>query len=141
MSLHWREAPERAGDALAAMNAIVGELGGAYRVQRGKAVAEIVPVGASKGVAISTFLLEPPYRDRCPVFLGDDLTDEHGFEVVNAAGGISVHVGVEPTRARYRVSSPVEVRAQLRRWADGAPIVVSNFETVDGDMPGKTELP
>ena len=93
------------------------------------------------GIAISTFLLEPPYRDRCPVFLGDDLTDEHGFEVVNAAGGISVHVGGGLTRARYRVSSPIEVRAQLRRWADGAPITVSNFETVDSEMPGNTERP
>ena len=141
VSLHWRHAPERAQDALAAMNAIVADLGGTYRVQRGKAVAELVPAGASKGVAISAFLLEPPYRDRCPVFIGDDLTDEHGFEVVNQAGGISIHVGTGPTRAHYRLSSPTKVRALLRRWADGAPIRLADLEAVDrGARPSK-ELP
>ena len=122
VSLHWREAPERAEDGLAAMAAIVAELGGGYRLQRGKAVAEIVPAGASKGVAISQFLAAAPYHGRCPVFIGDDLTDEHGFEVVNAKGGLSVHVGAGPSRARFRLGSPAEVRAELLRWADGAPI-------------------
>ncbi|KAA5603081.1 trehalose-phosphatase [Blastochloris sulfoviridis] len=122
VSLHWRLAPERAEDALAAMTAIVADLGGAYRLQHGKAVAEIVPVGASKGVAISRFLAEPPYRDRCPVFIGDDLTDEHGFEVVNARGGLTIHVGAGPTRAQARLASPAEVRARIARWADGEPI-------------------
>ncbi|WP_126401978.1 trehalose-phosphatase [Blastochloris tepida] len=129
VSLHWRKAPERAEDAMAAMAAIVADLGGAYRLQHGKAVAEIVPVGASKGVAISRFLAEPPYRDRCPVFIGDDLTDEHGFEVVNARGGLTIHVGAGPTRAQARLASPAEVRALIARWADGGPIGLATAET------------
>ncbi|ALK10634.1 trehalose-phosphatase [Blastochloris viridis] len=129
VSLHWREAPERADDAVAAMSAIVADLGGGYRLQRGKAVAEIVPAGASKGVAISQFLAVPPYRGRRPVFIGDDLTDEHGFEVVNANGGLTAHVGAGPSRAQFRLASPAEVRAQLARWAQGEPIGLAPADT------------
>jgi trehalose 6-phosphate phosphatase len=122
VSLHWREAPHRAGDALAALAAAAGGLGEAYRIQHGKAVAELVPAHASKGNAIAQFLAAPPYQGRCPVFIGDDLTDEHGFEVVNAQGGLSAHVGAGPTCAKVRLRSPAEVRAALQRWAAGEPI-------------------
>jgi trehalose 6-phosphate phosphatase len=122
VSLHWRQAPHRAADALAALSAIAGGLGESYRIQRGKAVAELVPANASKGNAIAQFLAAPPYEGRCPVFIGDDLTDEHGFEVVNAKGGLSAHVGAGPTRAQFRLRSPAEVRAALQRWAEGEPI-------------------
>ena len=43
---------------------------------------------------------EPPFRGRVPVFVGDDLTDESGFAVVNARGGISVLVGDARTQRR-----------------------------------------
>jgi trehalose 6-phosphate phosphatase len=126
VSLHWREAPHRAGDALAALARVAHRLGDDYRVQHGKAVAELVPAGASKGTAIAQFLTAPPYEGRCPVFIGDDLTDEQGFEVVNAKGGLSAHVGAGPTRAQFRLGSPAEVRSALQRWAEGEPIGFSS---------------
>ena len=52
-------------------------------------------------------------------FLGDDLTDEGGFGVVNARDGVSVIVG-EPgrdTAARFFLMAPSEVLDFLRRLA------------------------
>jgi len=49
-----------------------------------------------------------------PVFVGDDLTDESGFAVVNAHAGISVLVGDrEPSAAHYGLPDPAAVRDWL----------------------------
>lgn len=118
IALHWRQAPdaEHALQAFAAHS--LSQLPG-YRLQHGKQVVELLPENsdegsADKGEAITTFLETPHFAGRVPVFAGDDLTDESGFEVVNARGGISVLVGDRSTSAaRYRLRDPAAVRAWL----------------------------
>ena len=85
--------------------------------QYGKAVAEILPAASGKGRVIASILDEPPYRGRRAIFVGDDLTDEHGFETVNAAGGVSVRIGGGETVATLRLPSPQALRQALSRWA------------------------
>jgi trehalose 6-phosphate phosphatase len=121
-ALHWRLAPDRAEEALAAAEEAAAALGPDYRLQRGKAVAEILPAGAAKGAVIERFLGEPGYRGRMPVFVGDDLTDEGGFAAVNGCGGVSVRVGEGPTGALKRVPSPAALRTLLARWVEAGRV-------------------
>jgi trehalose 6-phosphate phosphatase len=125
VAVHWRMAPEHADSALALARESAEALGSDYRIQFGKAVAEILPASSGKGRVIGAFLNEAPYRGRRPIFIGDDLTDELGFEVVNAAGGLSIRVGGGETIAKARLETPAELRRQLVRWADEGAIPFS----------------
>jgi trehalose 6-phosphate phosphatase len=120
LAAHYRLAPG-AGSALGALvERLAAESGGALAIQRGKMVFELRPAGKDKGTAIAEFLDEAPFRDRIPVFLGDDLTDEYGFSIVNGRGGVSVKVGDGPTEATARLPDVDAVRAWLERLAAAA---------------------
>jgi trehalose 6-phosphate phosphatase len=116
VALHYRLAPQMAQAALDAMREASAPLGGAVQIQAGKMVWELKPAGADKGVAIDEFMREAPFAGRTPVFLGDDVTDEHGFLVVNRLGGHSIKVGPGETAAPWRLADPAAARAWLRDW-------------------------
>ena len=52
------------------------------------------------------------------MFIGDDLTDEFGFELINRVGGCSVKVGEGGSAAHWRLPSADAVRAWLRRFLE-----------------------
>jgi trehalose 6-phosphate phosphatase len=122
VAVHWREAPQLEGLVLEAMEDVMKGLRPEYVLQKGKAVAEILSAEVNKGLAIEALLGAPPYLGRRPIFIGDDLTDEHGFDVVNRRGGVSVRVGLGPSCARLRIANPQDVRDRLCAWAAGRPI-------------------
>ena len=66
VAIHWRLAPHEKEFALATAQAAVEALGSDYRVQHGKAVAEILPSAAGKGKVIERFLHEAPYQGAVP---------------------------------------------------------------------------
>lgn len=105
LALHYRNAPEREPAARAATERLVAEYADAYVLQPGKMVYEIKPRGVDKGRALRAFMEEPPFTGRKPVFIGDDLTDEKGFAVVNEFDGLSIKVGPGDTVARARIES------------------------------------
>jgi trehalose-phosphatase len=113
LGLHWRVASHARDAVRAFAEAALPRLPG-YRLQHGDHVVELRPANGDKGTAIRAMLDEPPFRDRIPVFAGDDLTDECGFAVVNASGGLSVLVGArEPSAAHYGLRDPAAVRSWL----------------------------
>jgi trehalose 6-phosphate phosphatase len=116
LALHYRLAPHLASDVRGAVQDIAKDLGEEFEVQKGKMVFEIKPSGKDKGTAIAEFMKEKPFRDRMPVFIGDDHTDEYGFRIVNRLGGHSVKVGRGPTTARWRLPDASAVRAWLWRF-------------------------
>ncbi len=113
LALHYRQAPRLASYAHRVMHRLRDDLGDAFCVQTGKRVVELKPAGRDKGMAIREFMDEPPFAGRRPVFIGDDSTDEHGFEVVNAYGGLSIKVGGGTTIARRQLPDVRAVRAWL----------------------------
>ncbi len=52
------------------------------------------------------------------MFIGDDLTDEFGFELINRVGGCSVKVGEGGSAAHWRLPNADAVRAWLKRFAE-----------------------
>lgn len=119
VALHYRHVPEAAALVETAMTAAMVELGGGWQLIAGKAVYEILPAAASKGQAIDRFLANAPYATRRPVFLGDDVTDESGFEAVLGHGGLAIKVGGGETLAPYRLPSVTAVHHWLRQLAGG----------------------
>lgn len=113
LALHYRAAPSLAAFAHRLVRGIVSDIGPDYTIQRGKRVVELKPSGRDKGLAVREFMNETPFRGRTPVFVGDDVTDEHGFVVVNELGGHSVKVGGGPTHARWRLADVRLVRVWL----------------------------
>jgi trehalose 6-phosphate phosphatase len=118
VALHYRLAPQLAAAAQKAVRDAAGPLGDAVEVQGGKMVVELKPAGCDKGAAIESFMQEPPFAGRVPVFLGDDTTDEYGFRVVNRLGGHSIKVGEGASAARWRLENPAAARAWLAQWLD-----------------------
>ena len=116
LALHYRRAPELGTLAEREMRRIAAALGDEFELQAGKFVYEIKPSGKDKGSAIAEFMAEAPFSGRIPVFVGDDLTDEYGFDVVNRAGGHSVKVGPGETRARWHLADAAAVRCWLGEY-------------------------
>ena len=116
IALHFRLAPDEAARVGGFMDALAAERG--WAVQRGNMVAELRPTGATKGDALRAFMTEPKFIDARPVFVGDDLTDEHGFEAAAELGGAGVLVGPpRETAAGYRLDSVAAVDDWLGKFA------------------------
>lgn len=113
LAIHYRQATALAGHLSRLIKGMLAVQPG-LRLQRGKYVYELKPAGFDKGTAITTLLSQPPFAGRKPVFIGDDLTDEHGFAAINKLGGISIKVGKGKTCAHYRIA---DVDA-VHRWLE-----------------------
>ncbi len=117
VALHYRLAPDCEALVQQAMQDALSQSPGMV-LMLGKMVIEMKPAQASKGRAIEAFMAEPPFAGRRPLFAGDDTTDESGFAVVQAAGGVGIKVGPGPTLARHRLDTPSSLHAWLQAAAD-----------------------
>lgn len=114
LALHYRAAPALEDTVVAAMRAVAGRFGDELELQHGKMVVEFRPAGATKAQAVAAFLDEAPFAGRVPIFIGDDLTDEPAFELVNRRAGLSVLVGERSgSAARARLEDVTAVRDWL----------------------------
>ncbi len=117
VALHFRARPELEEICLETMRAAVSSSSG-LTLQHGKMVIEARPGDHDKGTAIAAFAREAPFAGRLGLFAGDDVTDESGFNAVNAMGGVSIKIGAGDSAARYRASNNWEFLDWLARLAD-----------------------
>ncbi len=111
LAVHFRLVPEFEPNVRQVVAALAKPMGTNYHVQEGSMVLEIKPRGFTKATAAKEFMQEPPFTGRTPVFVGDDLTDQAGFRVVEALGGISIAVG-NRIKGQWHFDDP----AAVRRW-------------------------
>jgi trehalose 6-phosphate phosphatase len=116
VALHYRSQPG-AGPRL---QQAVGRLcrtqpAGSVELLAGKAVIEVKTAGFNKGTAVRELMTHPPFAGRVPIFIGDDITDEHAFAAMPEYNGIAISVGRELPGIASRFQSPAEVRDWLDR--------------------------
>jgi trehalose 6-phosphate phosphatase len=113
LALHYRKAPQLASYVHQLMARLACQFGQGMELQLGKCVVEVKPSGIDKGTAVTEYLAESPFSGRRPVFIGDDLNDEHGFSAVNRLDGISIKVGRGDSCAKFRLLDVAAVRNWL----------------------------
>ncbi|QBY00357.1 trehalose-phosphatase [Rhodophyticola sp. CCM32] len=115
VGLHYRANPALEPEAEAIMGRIAKAAPG-FHLHQSKQMIELRPDGADKGQAVAKLLSEASFQGRCPVVMGDDLTDEPAFAQANRRGGVSVKIGQGATAARHRLRDPQQVRHWLNIW-------------------------
>lgn len=121
LAVHFRRAPEMENEVYRVMNDVQSHLGPIFALQAGKSVLELRPGAWTKGTSITAFMQEAPFVGRTPVFVGDDVTDEDAFVVVNEMQGVSIRVGPPmATAAHHRLGGVSEVL----RWLQTVPPVI-----------------
>lgn len=116
LAVHTRAAPAALPHVKAAAEEALKRLPEGYRVLAGNAGLEFIPVEALKSAAIERFLGHPPFAGRLPVFIGDDTSDEAGFDYVNGVGGLSIRVRPRgPTAAGATLADVAAVHAWIGR--------------------------
>lgn len=116
LAVHTRAAPAALPRVKAAAEEALKRLPDGYRVLAGNAGLEFIPVEALKSAAIERFLANLPFTGKVPVFIGDDTSDEVGFEYVNQIGGFSIRVRPRgPTSAAATLTDVAGVRDWIRQ--------------------------
>jgi len=125
LTVHYRQVEDDQHERVGSIfEQLVGAARSAGKVKttRGKKVLEVRPPiqwdkGTAVGLLVERFGQDGARHKSLPVFLGDDVTDEDAFKVVEQHNGISIHVGEGDSKsvARYYLRSPHEVQQFLQR--------------------------
>jgi trehalose 6-phosphate phosphatase len=119
IALHYRLAPGLERVVTEAVASICAENPSApIEVLRGKSVLEIKQVGFNKGTGVRELMRHPPFVDRHPIFIGDDVTDESVFDIIAEFDGLAFSVGRMVVGVDGHFEKPEAVRGWLARIAD-----------------------
>lgn len=112
VALHYRMNAAAGPRVEAKAQEMAQVLGPAWTVLHGKQVYEIKPVAFNKGSAVRALCAMDIFAARKPVYIGDDITDEDAFAVIQPMNGLCIKVGSTAPTGMPLIESP----HQLRRW-------------------------
>lgn len=130
LSIHYRQVEEsKARDLETLVERAIGlSSHGLFKVTSGKKVYEVRPaINWNKGEAIRLLIKKfgkgGSNNKLLPIYLGDDLTDEDAFQMIEKYGnGVTIHVGERSpnSKAHYFLRSPDEVHYFIIKLLDCA---------------------
>jgi trehalose 6-phosphate phosphatase len=95
LAIHYRLAPEAELLIAGALKEFHDQHNGQFKIWPGQKVFEVIPAGFSKGTALATFAALPPFKDRIPIMIGDDVGDEPAFAEAERLNGYGLRVAGE----------------------------------------------
>jgi trehalose 6-phosphate phosphatase len=119
LALHYRLAPHAEKAIYEAVSVIRADLPNApIEVLPGKCVCEIKHAGFTKASGVRELMLREPFKNRRPLFIGDDVTDETVFAIMPDYDGFAFSVGRRAPGVSGHFDSPSDVRAFLASLLD-----------------------
>lgn len=116
VAVHYRSADVTRGDIETMLAPIISGRP-ALELRYGRKVVEVMPSFVSKAGALTSFMQEPPFKNRRPVMIGDDATDEGAIEVARAMAGSGYRVAGEHFQpAESEFAGARHVRSWLAAW-------------------------
>jgi trehalose 6-phosphate phosphatase len=117
LAVHYRKAPHLGQQVYAELEAMLARRQpSGLSLLKGDHVVEVRSPAHNKGEAVRRIMKEPAFHGRRPVFVGDDVTDEDAFLVVQEMEGTAVIVGERrPTLATRQLGSVAAVLDFLRK--------------------------
>ncbi|MDQ6656984.1 MAG: bifunctional alpha,alpha-trehalose-phosphate synthase (UDP-forming)/trehalose-phosphatase [Actinomycetota bacterium] len=114
IAIHLRGAPGQVEDDVTAeVTSGIATWEGVYLL-RGKKVLELTVVTANKGKALAG--LRQTLGSTATIFIGDDVTDEHAFRILDSSD-IGVKVGAGESAATLRIATPQQAADLLTALA------------------------
>lgn len=90
-----------------------------FELLTGHNLFELKPASVNKGQALAAFMEESPFAGRVPIFIGDDVTDEHALHAARNQGGMAIQVADRITgSAQFGLPDPRAVLQWLQHWED-----------------------
>jgi trehalose 6-phosphate phosphatase len=126
LALHYRLAPEKEPLVREAAARIAASLEGTLlELLPGKLVLEIKQPGTTKATAVRELIAQPPFRDRRPIFLGDDVTDLSVFAIMPELNGMGISVGRTVAGVDFYLDQPSDVRRWLNEISGAGAFAAS----------------
>ncbi|HEY7661721.1 MAG TPA: trehalose-phosphatase [Xanthobacteraceae bacterium] len=116
LALHYRLAPDKEHVVREAAAQVCATIDApAIELLPGKLVVEIKQSGFTKATAVRELMTYPPFAERRPIFIGDDVTDLGVFEILPEFRGIGISVGRNVPGVAACFERPTDVRHWLEQ--------------------------